>query len=100
MVRTSTPRPAAWPHTLTTWPVTPALPGSANQATVSATSTGWPPCARLFRRRATSRVANGMRAVISVSMKPGATAFTVMPRSATCPARARTMPMTPALLAA
>ena len=56
---------------------------------VSATSTGSArPGWRELIRRPISRVANGIRAVISVSMKPGATALTVMPRSATCRASA------------
>ena len=49
---------------------------------VSATSSGLPPCDRLLVRRNTSRWTNGMRAVIAVSMNPGATALTVIPRSA------------------
>ena len=41
-------------------------------------------------RRATSRMATGMAAVMRVSMKPGAIAFTVMPRSASRSDMART----------
>ncbi len=37
-----------------------------------------------------------MRAVISVSMKPGATALTVAPRSAAVGASVSTSPITPA----
>src|SRR5690606_10404174 len=89
-----------WPHTRTTWPFTAPAAGEARKAIASATSTGWPPCWREFRRRATSRVAKGMRAVMSVSMKPGATALAVPPCSASTGAVARTMPITPPLEAA
>ena len=41
-----------------------------------------------------------MAAVMSVSMKPGATAFTVMPREATSRATDFVKPTIPALLAA
>ena len=41
-----------------------------------------------------------MARVIEVSMKPGATALIVMPRSAMVGASAWTIPMMPALLAA
>ncbi len=43
---------------------------------------------------------SGTCAVIWVSMKPGATALIVHPRSASFSAASSTMPMTPALLAA
>ncbi len=69
----------------------------ANQAIVSATSTGSPPWARLFIRRPASRVAIGIAAVIWVSMKPGATALIVTPRLAELGAQACTIPITPAL---
>ena len=68
---------------------------------VSATSTGRPPWAREFIRRPASRMKSGTAAVIFVSMKPGATALTVTPCSASARgARERTRPMMPALLAA
>ncbi len=51
-------------------------------------------------RRPASRMTTGTFAVICVSMKPGATALIVVPRSARTGASERTMPMTPALLAA
>ena len=47
-----------------------------------------------------SWAASGMAAVISVAMKPGATALTVTPREASSLARDLVMPMRPALLAA
>jgi hypothetical protein len=47
-------------------------------------------------RRATSRVARGIAAVICVSMNPGATALIVAPRSRIAGANASTMPITPA----
>ena len=78
-----------WPQTRTTWPVRPELAPWANQAMVSATSIGRPPWLRLLILRPSSRVARGILAVISVSMKPGATALTVMPRPATCGDKAR-----------
>jgi hypothetical protein len=81
-------------------PVTPALASWHSHAMVSATSTGSPPWAIELIRRPTSRVASGIFPVISVSMKPGATALTVMPRAATSGVRACTRPMTPALEAA
>ena len=46
------------------------------------------------------RAASGRTAVISVSMKPGATALTVTPRVASSLARDLVRPMSPALLAA
>ena len=79
-----------------TLPLTPAEAGLANQAIVSATSTGRPPCDRLFMRRPASRIAIGIVAVICVSMKPGATALIVAPRLASSGASASTMPITPA----
>jgi hypothetical protein len=69
-----------WPQTRTTLPVTPAEAGQANHAIVSATSTGSPPCERLFIRRPASRGPNGIAAVIGVSMNPGATALMVKSR--------------------
>ena len=78
------------------FPVTPAEPGLANQAIVSATSTGSPPCARLFILRPASRVASGIAAVIYVSMNPGATALIVTPRLASAGAHDCTTPITPA----
>src|SRR5690349_11680584 len=89
-----------WPHTRTTLPLTPAEPGEANHATVSATSTGRPPCASEFIRRPASRVPIGIAAVIWVSMKPGATALIVAWRLASSPASSSTIPITPALLVA
>ena len=47
-----------------------------------------------------SRAFSGMAAVMSVSMKPGATALTVMLRLASSLAAALVRPMRPALLAA
>ena len=66
-----------WPQTRTTLPLTPAEPGDASHATVSATSTGRPPWASEFIRRPASRMASGIAAVMRVSMKPGATALIV-----------------------
>src|SRR5690606_40757110 len=66
----------AWPQTRTTLPVIPPDAGDASQDTVSATSTGSPPCAMLFIRRPASRTTTGIAAVMAVSMKPGATALT------------------------
>ena len=67
---------------------------------VSATSTGSPPWASEFMRRPASRVPIGIAAVISVSMKPGATALIVCPFSASTGASVSTVPITPALEAA
>ncbi len=72
------------------------MPGFANHAIVSATSTGSPPWERLFIRRPASRVAIGIAAVICVSMNPGATALIVAPRLASRGAYASTIPITPA----
>ena len=88
-----------WPQTRTTLPLTADEPGEANQAIVSATSTGSPPWAIALSRWPTSRVANGTAAVIWVMMKPGATALIVMP-SLSSSASESTRPMTPALDAA
>ncbi len=52
------------PQTRTTLPLTPAEAGLANQAIVSATSTGRPPCDMLFIRRPASRIAIGIAPVI------------------------------------
>src|SRR5690554_4594478 len=52
------------PHTLTTFPLTPPDAGLQYQAMVSATSTGRPPCDKLFMRRPASRKVMGMAAVI------------------------------------
>src|SRR6201989_2997303 len=71
-----------WPQTRTVLPLTPVEAGLANQAIVSATSTGSPPCERLERRRPASRGPIGIAAVIWVSMKPGATALIVALRFA------------------
>jgi hypothetical protein len=79
-----------------TFPLTPAEGGLANQAIVSATSIGSPPCWRLFILRPASRVAIGIAAVICVSMKPGATALIVHRRSASGKEYASTIPMIPA----
>ena len=78
----------------------PPLPGCDSQAIVSATSTGSPPCCSELSRDPTSRVPSGIFAVISVTMKPGATALMVAFRSANAGAHARTMPITPAFDAA
>ena len=43
--------------------------------------------------------ASGIAAVMSVAMKPGATAFTVIPRLPSSRAHTRVMPMTPAFVA-
>jgi hypothetical protein len=47
-------------------------------------------------RRPASRSASGIRAVIFVSMNPGATALIVCPRSCRRGASASTIPITPA----
>ena len=86
-----------WPQTRTTLPLTPPEAGLASQPIVSATSTGCPPCATEFIRRPASRVPSGIAAVIFVSMKPGATALIVWPRSASTGASDSTIPITPAL---
>src|SRR5690606_16875608 len=75
--RVALPRPhfptMFWPHTRRVSPRTPPASSLARKAIASATSTGSPPCCSEFTRRATSRVSGGIFAVISVSMKPGAT---------------------------
>jgi hypothetical protein len=80
-------------------PFTAVDAGLASQAIVSATSTGRPPWLSEFIRRPTSRVANGTAAVILVSMKPGATALTVMPFFSSS-FNESTRPITPAFEAA
>src|SRR4051812_50040183 len=60
-----------WPQTRTVLPLTAADAGSANQAIVSATSTGRPPCARLDMRRPASRVPIGIAAGLLGPWKPG-----------------------------
>src|SRR4051795_5344748 len=89
-----------WPQTRTVLPLTPVEAGLANQAIVSATSTGSPPWERLGSRRPASRGPIGIAAVIWVSMKPGATALIVAFRGASSGAIASTIPITPALEAA
>ena len=61
--------------------LTDPLPGWPNHATASATSCGRPPWPSELMRRPASRKANGMCAVMLVSMNPGATALMLMPRS-------------------
>src|SRR5699024_7118358 len=89
-----------WPHTRTTLLVTDDEAGLAKNAMVSATSTGRPPCCIEFMRRPASRVANGIAAVICVSMKPGDTALTVTFCEASSAEAPLTKPITPALEAA
>src|SRR5690606_30981572 len=89
-----------WPHTRRVSPWMPPASSLARKAIVSATSTGSPPCWSEFTRRAISRVSGGIFAVISVSMKPGATAFAVPPSGASRAASASTKAMTPAFEAA
>lgn len=93
------PRSAATAHPQIPWPFI-GVSGPARNTIASATSAGLPPCNRLELRRKISRSITGIDAVMSVSMKPGATPFTTMPRSATNGASARTMPITPAFDAA
>ncbi len=87
-----------WPQTRTTLPLTPVEAGLASQAIVSATSTGSPPWREAvhappgFADRDRHRWRSS-----AVSMKPGATALIVAPRSASAGASASTMPITPAL---
>src|SRR5690606_3471587 len=88
------------PHTRRVCPLTPPACGEARNATASATSTGWPPCWRELARRAICRGTVGIRAVMSVSMNPGATAFAVPPSSAIRGASASTIPRIPALAVA
>ena len=73
---------------------------AAKKATARATSSLCPkrPMGMDFRRA--SRAASGSTAVISVSIKPGATRFTVTLRLASSLAMDLLMPMSPALLAA
>src|ERR1700742_4029632 len=88
------------PQTRTTLPLTPVVAGEANQAIVSATSTGSPPCESEERRRPASRGPIGIAAVILVSMKPGATALIVAFFLARAGAIDSTIPITPAFEAA
>ena len=85
------------PHTRITLPLIASDAGDAKYAIVSATSMVSPPCCKEFSRRPTSRVTTGIAAVICVSMKPGATALTVIPWPADSENES-TKPMTPALL--
>ena len=72
----------------------------AKNATARATSCGVPARPAGMPEHMKSLAACGMAAVISVSIKPGATALTVMPRDATSRASDLVIPMRPALLAA
>src|SRR5699024_3029130 len=86
------------PHTRSVWPLMPPDCGESRNTIASATSTGCPPCCSEFNRRATCRVSTGIRAVISVSINPGATAFAVPPLAAILGAVARVRPTTPPLV--
>src|ERR1700743_2969148 len=88
------------PQTRTTLPLTPVVAGEANQAIVSATSTGSPPCESEESRRPASRGPIGIGAVLLVSMKPGATALIVALRLASSRASDSPLPITPAFEAA
>ena len=88
-----------WPHTRSVVPLMPPAAGEQRNAIASATSTGRPPCCSELVRRKIWRETGGIEAVMSVSMKPGATAFTVPPNSATTGASASVMPMRPDLAA-
>src|SRR5699024_8722967 len=85
-----------WPHTRSVSPRIPPASAELRKEIASATSTGSPPCWRELRRRAISRVSAGILAVISVSMKPGATALAVPPMPSSRSASASTKAMTPA----
>ena len=90
------------------WPVTDRAPSLHSQSTVSATSSGWiRRCCGLCLTSSAS-AASRVRPVLatirsmlsttmSVSVKPGQTAFTVTPVFAVSSASARTKPMTACL---
>ena len=80
-----------------TCPVMYAAPSEHRNATTAATSSGLP-SRRIGIMRITS--STGTFAIISVSIRPGATLFTVIWRFASSCASARVAPMSPALEAA
>src|SRR5690606_443727 len=98
------------PSTAMACPLIEADAGRASQATASATSAGCTsrPCG--LRAASSARAASAVRPVfctmlstaprtMSVSVKPGHTAFTVTPLRATSSASARVRPTTPCLAA-
>src|SRR5574342_865370 len=88
------------PFTRTTSPVTYAALSLASQATQSATSCAVPSRASGIISISFCRAASGSAAVMSVSMKPGATALTRMLREASSRATDLVRPMRPTLAAA
>jgi len=72
----------------------------ARNETSPATSSGRPMRPIGMARCNSSRTASGSVPVMSVVMYPGATALTVMDRSASSLATAKVIPMSPALAAA
>ena len=88
------------PSTAMTCPVIYPASSLARNATVLVTSSAAPMRPMGMAARVVVLEASGMAAVMSVYMKPGATALTVTPRLANSLARDLVMPMTPALLAA
>src|SRR5262249_35358119 len=83
-----------------TTPVMNPAAGEARKVTTPATSSGVPSRPSGVSARSRSRCSSASSAVMSVLMYPGATAFTRTPRGPHSRARARTMPMRPALAAA
>ena len=87
------------PSTLKTWPVIyPAL-SEARKATVSDMSWVLPKCFIGICSVAAAFTLSLRTSVIAVAMKPGATAFAVIPLLASSLAADLVMPMTPALAA-
>ena len=88
------------PSTASTCPVMYPASSLARNATALATSSAAPMRPIGIVDSVVVLAAYGMAAVMSVAIKPGATALTVTPREASSLARDFVMPMTPALLAA
>src|SRR5579884_439398 len=87
------------PFTSSTWPVIYAASSLARKQTACATSISVPMRPRGISGRRRSRAAGSSAAVMAVSIKPGATALTVIPREATSWATALVRPIKPALAA-
>jgi hypothetical protein len=88
------------PSTTSTWPVMNSASGEARNRTADAISSGRPSRRINAPSTAFSRIFCGNRAVIGVSTKPGATAFTRIPSRASSVATARVSAMSPPFEAA
>ena len=89
------------PLTARTCPVIYAASSDARKHTAAATSSARAePAERNLRRPVALRASPSIARVMSVSISPGATTFTVMPRDATSRASALAKPISPAFDAA